>query len=151
MAEERTQQELQMVAFKLKDEEYAVTIDHVNEIKNVTEITRVPRAPFYIRGVFNLRGKIIPVVDLKKRLSLGDSEVRDDSRIIVVEVGQHVVGLLVDSVTETTRVNAGEVDSPNMAVAGVAQQFIQGIAKIGERLLILLALDQIIAEGEIRG
>ncbi|MGE5578298.1 MAG: chemotaxis protein CheW [Syntrophothermus sp.] len=151
MGEKHAQEELQMVAFKLGDEEYAVTIDHVHEIKNVTEITRVPRAPFYIKGVFNLRGKIIPVVDLKKRLSLGDTEVQNDSRIIVVEVEDHVVGLLVDSVTETTKVKRAEVDSPNVAVAGIAQEFIQGIAKIGERLLILLALNQITAEGQVRG
>jgi purine-binding chemotaxis protein CheW len=138
---------VQLVVFCLGDAEYAVTIDQVQEIINVTEITRVPRAPFYILGVFNLRGKVIPAIDLKQRLSLGTTTVTDVSRLVVVKVGEHVVGLLVDGVSETTLVEKNAIEPASVMMGSVSQDLVEGIVKIEERLLTWLNLDRVLAKG----
>jgi len=114
MANEETkneeQESIQVVAFKLLNEEYGVSILNVQEIRNLTDITRVPFAQDYIKGVINLRGSVLPVIDLKKRLGLADAPYTDDTRIVTVTVGDLHVGMLVDAVTEVLTINSKPVD-----------------------------------------
>ncbi|MGE5554065.1 MAG: chemotaxis protein CheW [Betaproteobacteria bacterium] len=137
---------VQLVVFHLRGAEYAVTIDQVQEIINVSEITRVPRAPSFILGVFNLRGKILPAIDLNQRLSLGATEVSETSRLIVVKVGEHVVGLLVDGVSETTLVERANIEPASVMMGSVAQDLVEGIVKVGDRLLTWLNLDRVLGQ-----
>lgn len=139
---------IQLVIFKLGDCEYAVDIDQVQEILNVVDVTRVPRAPYYILGVFNLRGKIQPAIDLKLRLGLGKSEIHEGSRLVVVKVQEHVVGLLVDAVMETTLVERESIEPASVMMGSVAQELVQGIVKIDERLLTWLELSSIVAKDD---
>ena len=137
---------VQLVVFRLGDCEYAVAIDQVQEILNVVDITRVPRAPYYILGVFNLRGKIQPAIDLQLRLGLGRTEIQDGSRLVVVKVQEHVVGLLVDAVLETTQVERADIEPAAVMMGSVAQELVQGIVKIGDRLLTWLDLSSAVAK-----
>lgn len=136
--------EIQLVVFKLGREEYGVSILQVQEIKRMTDITRVPHTPEYIKGVINLRGSVLPVLDLRKRLNLPPMEDTDDTRIIIVKVEDITVGMIVDSVSEVTAISKDNIESPNAVVGGVATNYLSGVGKQDGRLLILLNLDEII-------
>lgn len=139
-----TDQEMQLVVFKLGREEYAVSILQVQEIKRMTDITRVPYTPSYIRGVMNLRGSVLPVLDLKRRLSLQPGEVTDDTRIVIVKVEEITVGLIVDAVSEVLAISHKNVESSQSVVSDVAENYLDGVGKLDNRLLILLNLESII-------
>jgi purine-binding chemotaxis protein CheW len=139
-------EKVQLVVFHLGGAEYAVTIDQVQEIINVAELTRVPRAPAFILGVFNLRGKVLPAVDLKQRLSLGATEVGATSRLVVVRVEEHLVGLLVDGVSETTLVERASIEPASVMMGGVAQELVEGIVKLDDRLLTWLSLGRVLGQ-----
>lgn len=140
--------EVQIVVFKLGREEYGISILQVQEIKRMTDITRVPHTPDYIKGVINLRGSVLPVVDLRKRLNLPPQENTDDTRIIIVKVEDIAVGMIVDSVTEVTAILGENIESPNSVVGEIAANYISGVGKKDERLLILLSLEDIIGIGQ---
>lgn len=140
--------EVQLVVFKLGREEYAVSILHVQEIKRVTDITRVPNAPDYICGVINLRGSVLPVIDLKKRLDLPAQGYTDDTRIIIVRVEEIAVGMIVDGVSEVTALSQENIEQPQVVSGGVAADFLEGIGKQEGRLIILLNLSAIIGLGQ---
>lgn len=131
---------LQLVTFRIGNEEFAVDILAVQEIIRLLQITRVPRAPEYIVGVINLRGKVIPVIDLRKRFKLPQSDTDDDSRIVVMEFEQRIVGFLVDGVSEVLRIPASTVEPAPPVVAGIGSEYIRGVGKLNDRLLILLDL-----------
>jgi purine-binding chemotaxis protein CheW len=136
--------EIQLVAFKLGREEYGVSILQVQEIKRMTDITRVPNTPDYIRGVMNLRGSVLPVLDLKKRLGLQSNEVTDDTRIVIVKVADLSVGLIVDAVSEVMAMEQSSIENAQSVVSGVAANYLDGVGKLDNRLLILLNLEAII-------
>src|ERR1700704_3767754 len=142
--------EQQLVVFQLGAEFYGVEIARVHEIIRLQAITRVPRAPSFVEGVINLRGKVIPVIDLRRRFGLAAAEHTRASRIVVVEIGDQVVGIIVDAVSEVLRVNGATVEPPSPVVAGVDSEYIHGIAKLPERLVILLDLDRVLARDERR-
>lgn len=147
MVQQQTQgAELQLVTFELADEEFAIDILRVQEINRILEITAIPRSPEWISGVVNLRGKIIPVIDLRKRFGLPPAEQTRDSRVVVVEVADKTLGFLVDQVNEVLRIAASTVEPPPPMVAGVDSRFIQGVGKRGDRLFILLDLDQLLGQ-----
>lgn len=147
MVQQQTQgAELQLVTFELADEEFAIDILRVQEINRILEITAIPRSPEWISGVVNLRGKIIPVIDLRKRFGLPPAEQTRDSRVVVVEVADKTLGFLVDRVNEVLRIAASTVEPPPPMVAGVDSRFIQGVGKRGDRLFILLDLDQLLGQ-----
>lgn len=139
--------EIQLVVFKLGREEYGVSILQVQEIKRMTDITRVPHTPDYITGVINLRGSVLPVVDLKKRLDLPAQTHTDHTRIIIVKIDEIVVGMVVDAVSEVLAIDQENIESPDAVVGGVAANFISGVGKLDNRLLILLNLEMIIGIG----
>jgi purine-binding chemotaxis protein CheW len=143
-------EERQLVVFQLGAELYGVEIARVHEIIRLQTITRVPRAPSFVEGVINLRGKVIPVVDLRRRFGLVAAEHTRRTRIVVVEIGDQVVGMIVDGVSEVLRVPASVVEPPSPVVAGIDSEYLHGIAKLSERLVILLDLDRVLAREEHR-
>jgi len=142
--------ERQLVVFELGAELYGVDISRVHEIIRLQSVTRVPRAPAFVEGVINLRGKVIPVVDLRRRFGLATAEHTRASRIVVVEIGDQVIGVVVDGVSEVLRVSEASVEPPSPVVSGIESEHIQGIAKLPDRLVILLDLDRVLAREERR-
>lgn len=141
---------LQLVAFQLGGEDFGVDIMQVQEIIRMPEITRIPQSPDYVGGVINLRGKIIVVINLAMRFSLDSKELDDDSRIIVVEVDNHVLGMVVDSVSEVLRLPSADVEpAPEVIKAKINADYLKGVGKLSDRLLILLDLEKVLTEEEI--
>lgn len=145
---DREENILQLVTFHVEEEEFGVNILDVREINRMMEITRVPHAPDFVEGVINLRGQVIPVVDLRKRFGLPSVERTKEARIVVVELGDKVVGFLVDSVSEVLRVTHARVEPPPPIVGGIESEYIQGVVKLEDRLLILLDLQRLLTQGE---
>ena len=140
--------ELQLVAFQLGREEYGINILQVQEIKRMTDITRVPHTPDYLKGVMNLRGSILPVFDLKKRLDLPHYEYSDDARIIIVKSDEVTLGVIVDAVSEVLTIGQENIEPPQAVAGGVIASYLSGIGKINDRLLILLDINSIIGAGQ---
>ncbi|WP_371376336.1 chemotaxis protein CheW [Sporomusa aerivorans] len=140
-------QELQLVIFRLAQEEYGLPITKVQEINRLVPITKLPQTPVFMEGIINLRGRIIPVVDLRKRFGLEVSDYDDDSRIIIVEVNGQTVGIIVDAVAEVVRLSAASVEPPPPTFI-LDAKYIQGVGKLDGRLLILLEIDQILTSQE---
>lgn len=139
---------LQLVTFSLGNEEFSVDILKVQEIIRLMELTRVPKAPEFIEGVINLRGKVIPVMDLRKRFSMEEAEDSNDTRIIVVELDNATVGFRVDGVSEVLRLPADTVDPPPTMVSGIETEYIKGVGKLDDRLIILLDVEKVLTEAE---
>jgi len=146
MAEQKdTASEMQLVVFDLATEFYGVDIGDVREIIRMQAITRVPGAPPYVEGIINLRGQVIPVVDLRKRLELTVSEQTADSRIVWVTINEQDVGVIVDAVTEVLRIPVASIEPPSSMVSNVDSDYLRGIAKLESRLIILLDLGKVLA------
>lgn len=140
---------LQLVSFVVGTEEYAIPILRVQEINRMMQITRVPQSPEFVEGVINLRGKIIPVVDLRNRFGLTQIETNSDNRIIVVDVQGRVIGFTVDKVNEVLRINANIVDEPPTMVSGIDTDYVEGVGKLDDRLLILLDLVKLFGDMDL--
>lgn len=136
---------LQLVTFSIGEEEFGVNILKVKEINRTMEITKVPRAPVFVEGVINLRGNVIPIIDLRRRFGLMPKPEDKDTRIIVIELSGIIVGFVVDAVSEVLRIPAGTVEPPPPVVAGVESDYISGVGKLKDRLLIMLDLDKILS------
>lgn len=141
-------EEKQLVIFALAKEAYGVDISAVHEIIRMQAITKVPRAPDFVEGVINLRGKVIPVVDMRKRFGLTVSQQTKDSRIVVVDISNQEVGMVVDAVTEVLRIPAESVEPPSSVITTSDSAYLLGIAKLEDRLIILLDLEQILSISE---
>lgn len=135
---------MQVVAFKLRDEEYGVNIFQVQEIRNLVDITRVPFSANYIKGVINLRGSVLPVIDLKKRLGLEQTPYTDKTRIVTVKVGDLPVGMLVDAVTEVLTIPTKLVEAKKAISEKDIGKFVSGIGNMDGRLVIMLNLEEIV-------
>ncbi|MBB6216499.1 purine-binding chemotaxis protein CheW [Anaerosolibacter carboniphilus] len=136
--------ENQYVLFKLDDEFYGIDILQVETIERVMDITRVPHALDYVQGVINLRGEVVPVVNLRKRFCLPEMPFNDESRIIIVSVEEIVVGILVDSSSEVLQLNSDEIDDAANITNNTGNEFIKGIGKHEERIIILLDLKKVL-------
>ena len=143
-----TSELLQLVSFKIGAEEFGIDILKVNEINRMMTLTKVPNAPKFVDGVVNLRGRIIPVINLRTKLSLPRKEYDRNSRIIVVELAGKTIGFIVDEVSEVLRIPVSITEKPPEMVSGVNAAFIKAIGKLEDRLLILLDLEKILADGE---
>ncbi|WP_051822745.1 chemotaxis protein CheW [Desulfonatronum thiodismutans] len=139
---------LQLVTFHIGDEEFGVEILKVQEIIRMMGITRVPKAPDFVEGVINLRGKVIPIIDLRKRFGMVSQEHDSQTRIIVLEINTVIVGFVVDSVSEVLRIPANTVEPPPAIISGIESEYISGVGKLADRLLILLDLDHLLSRGE---
>ncbi|AQS18338.1 chemotaxis protein CheW [Clostridium beijerinckii] len=139
--------EEQLVTFKIDKEEYAIKINFVQEITRMTEITRIPRAPYFIDGIVNLRGNIIPALDLRKLFEMNEKQVTDSTRIIIVDLNNKKTGIIVDEVSEVLRFEKSLIESsPDILSQGKTNKYIDGVGKIdnGNRMVIILKLDQIL-------
>ena len=139
---------LQLVTFHIGEEEFGVEILKVQEIIRMMGITRVPKAPDFVEGVINLRGKVIPIIDLRKRFGMAAQEHDKHTRIIVIEINGVIIGFVVDSVSEVLRIPADTVEPPPPIISGIESEYIRGVGKLADRLLILLDLDSLLSKGE---
>ncbi|PJA97608.1 MAG: chemotaxis protein CheW [Ignavibacteriales bacterium CG_4_9_14_3_um_filter_34_10] len=133
---------LQLVSFKIGSEEFGVDILKVQEINRMLQITKVPNTPDFIEGVINLRGRVIPVIDLRVKLNMTKKEHDKQTRIIVVELEDKTVGFLVDEVSEVLRIPKSITEAPPELVANVNSEYITAVGKLEDRLIILLDLEK---------
>jgi purine-binding chemotaxis protein CheW len=147
-AQAKSNESEQIVGLELAGELYGVEIGHVQEIIRMQPITMVPNGPAFVEGLTNLRGRVIPVMDLRKRFGLATSEPTRRSRIVVAELGGQTVGLIVDAVSEVLRVSADEVESPSALVTTEDSAYLRGVAKLEGRLVLLLELSRILSTAE---
>jgi len=147
MEHTKVAQELQLVTFKLANEEYGLPITKVQEINRLVPVTKLPQTPSFMEGIINLRGRIIPVIDLRKRFNMPITDHDDDTRIIIVEISGQIVGVTVDAVTEVVRLNTANIE-PTPATVAVDLQYIEGVGKIDDRLIILLDIDKVLTTQE---
>jgi len=141
---------LQLVVFELSGEEFGVDIMQVSEIIPAPEITRIPQAPECVKGLINLRGKIIVVIDLNIRLGFSPKESDELSRIIIVEVGDTVIGMLVNSVKEVMKLPLSSIEpTPEMIKSKINAEYLKGVGKLEDRLLIFLNLAKVLGEEEV--
>ena len=143
-----TEELLQLVSFKVGDAEFGVDILKVQEINKMMELTSVPNTPSFVEGVVNLRGRIIPVINLRSRLGLEVKEYDSETRIIVVELNDKTLGFIVDEVKEVLRIPKSITEQPPDIVSGVDASYITAIGKLEDRLLILLDLTKILSNDE---
>jgi len=145
-------EETQLVVFKLKTGEqvceYGVPITKVQEIIPMANPTKLPQVPDFVEGIINLRGKIIPIIDLKKRFGMNASEVSSESRSVVVEVDGQTVGIIVDEVSEVLRLPQDSIEPPPSVIGGITADYLIGVGKIEDRLLILLDMDKVFSDAE---
>lgn len=135
--------DIQVVAFKLGKEEYAVDILHVQEINRLLNITRVPRTERYIEGVVNLRGNIVPIINLHTKYSIQSAGEEEDKRIIVFHIDDLKVGIIVDEVSEVINIKAKDIEETGRVYESTSSEHIKGVAKVDDRLMILLDLNKI--------
>jgi purine-binding chemotaxis protein CheW len=133
------------VVFKLENEEYGIDILKVKEIKEMLRITRVPKSPNFVRGVVNLRGEVIPVIDLRKKFNLLSGSDSESTRIVIIVVEEITVGLIIDTSSEVLEIDKELIEEPPATIANIDHSYIYGIGKVGERLIILLDASKIIS------
>ncbi len=148
-------EETQLVVFQLSNEEYGVPIIQVEEIIRIPGITRIPNMPGFIEGVINLRGRIIPIVDLRRRFKLEEKARGEENRIIIGRITgviekqeEQSAGLIVDSVTEVLRINKGMIEAIPPTISYIDTQYLNGVVKLENRLVILLDLPKVLTELE---
>ncbi|MBI2264144.1 MAG: chemotaxis protein CheW [Armatimonadetes bacterium] len=140
----------QLVTFRLKQEEFAVNITEVQEIIRMLSITTLPKVPDYIKGIVNLRGKIVPIFDLRKKLALEEIAYTKETRIMVVNIEGTVMGMIVDSVSEVLRIKEETIEPPPPLVLGMSADYIKGVVNLTDRILILLDLPRLLTLEEQR-
>jgi len=141
---------LQLVVFSVGKELYGVGIEAVHEIVRVPDVTQVPDAPEFFEGVINLRGRIIPVIDLRKRLRLAHVERTKSARVLITENSGRIVGLVVDSVAEVLKLQPEAVEEPPQMVSSVGVEYITGVAKVKDRLVILLNVEKVLSVEDMK-
>ena len=139
---------MQLVSFRLADEEYGVEITKVREIILMGEITQVPQTPAYVKGLINLRSAVIPVIDLRIRFGMPEGELAPESRIMVIKVGSKTIGIVVDAVNEVLRVSTDQIAPPPPAVASLDAEYLTGLVRLEEQLLILLDIEKLLGREE---
>jgi purine-binding chemotaxis protein CheW len=139
----------QYLTFTLADEEYGVEILKVQEIKGYSAVTPIPNTPSYIKGVMNLRGTIVPVVDLRSKLAMAEAEYNQFTVIIVVKVGAKVMGLIVDAVSDVLNIPIADIQPPPDFGSQVDSAFMNGMAKAGDKLVVLLDIDRVLGRDEM--
>ena len=139
---------IQWVTFRLEEETYGVNVMQVQEVLRYTEIAPVPGAPSYVLGIINLRGNVVTVIDTRQRFGLAATDVTEHTRIVIIEVDKHVLGILVDAVSEVVYLNQSEIETaPNVGTEESAK-FIQGVCHKDDRLLILVELGKMMSDEE---
>ena len=140
---------IQLVTFKIAEEEFGVDILRVQEIIRMMPITKVPNSPPFVEGVINLRGKVIPIIDMRRRFGMTASAHNQQTRITVMDLQGQVVGFVVDAVQEVLRIKESTVEAPPQMMSGIGSDYLKGVGKLDERLLILPDLDKLLPEIEM--
>lgn len=149
MVHETITTERQIVLFGLDGELYGIDISDVQEIIRMESIKKVPKAPFFIEGIINLRGHVVPVINIRKRLDIGAVEQTIETRIVVVNIEGTIIGIIVDRVEEVIRIREDSIELPSKVVATGDSDYIKGIARKGEQMVILLNLRGLLPEGDL--
>lgn len=139
---------LQWVTFKLAGETYGINVMQVQEVLRYSEIAPVPGAPSYVLGIINLRGNVVTVIDTRHRFGLESGEINDNTRIVIIEADNHVVGILVDSVAEVVYLRQSEIETAPNVGNDESAKFIQGVCHKNDELLILIELNKLLSDGE---
>lgn len=140
---------IQLVSFNLDQEEYGVEVLKVREIIRMNNITHMPNTPHYVEGIINLRGKVIPIISMRKKFGLMEAENNSHTRIMIMDIGGELMGFIVDAVSEVIRISGKEIQpSPSVAGGGIDQDCIAGVINLSERLLVLLDLDRMFSQEE---
>lgn len=139
----------QLVSFELARELYGIEITKVREIILISEITRIPQSPPFVKGLINLRSTVIPVIDLRALFGLTEGEKTDESRIMVLQAAGKTIGIMVDAVSEVLRVKRDQIAPPPPTVAGLGKEYLTGLVRLQKQLLILLDIDRILGGDEI--
>ena len=142
---------IQLVSFMLADEEYGVEVLKVREIIRMPTITKIPNVPQHVEGIINLRGKVIPIISMRRRFGLMENENNNHTRIIIMDVAGSLTGFIVDSVSEVIRIHDSEIQPPPSLVlsSGIGQEFITGVYNHAERLLIIMDIDRMFSVNEL--
>ncbi len=135
---------MQFVGFRLDDQEYAFRIEQIQEIVIPDRVTRMPQVPEYVAGVSNLRGTIIPIIDLRRLFGMHPKPVNEETRTIVANVGPRIIGCMVDAVTQVIRITAEQIQPAPELVKSEGASYISGFAKLDARLIVLLAIDELL-------
>ncbi len=146
---EATTDSLQLVSFNLSEETYGIEITKIREIILLGQITQVPETPHYIKGLINLRSTVIPVIDLRARFGLPEEALTDESRIMVLNVGTRTIGIIVDAVREVLRVTGDQISEAPPTVARLGNEYMTGLVRLEEQLLILLDVDQLFGKEQL--
>jgi purine-binding chemotaxis protein CheW len=136
--------DLKVIVFQLQDEEYGVPVEQVRSIEKVLHITRVPRTEGFVKGVINLRGVVTPIIDLRKRFGIAEADYTENTRIIIIVLEDMEVGLIVDAANDVIDISKNSIEPPPDVVGAVEVEYINGIAKLDKRLLILLNLEKVL-------
>ena len=139
----------QLISFSIGNEDYGVNIQTVKEVIRHREITRLPKAPTFVKGVINLRGDVIPILDLRERFGMEQKDYTDMTRVIVAEVEGRSVGMVVDSVSHVIRIEQDQIEPPPPYVGHVSEEYIKGVGKVGEKLIVLLNIENILTTEEM--
>lgn len=143
-------EEIKVIVFALGEEEYGIEVDKVKTVERLMPITRVPKTPPFVKGVVNLRGVVVPVIDLRGRFGLAEVETTDATRIIIVNSGELEVGFIVDQASDVTDINSDNIELPPEVVGGIQAKYLRGIAKTdGGRLLVMLNLSEVLNKAEL--
>ncbi|MCM3745989.1 chemotaxis protein CheW [Paenibacillus pasadenensis] len=143
-------EEIKVIVFALGEEEYGIEVDKVKTVERIMPITRVPKTPPFVKGVVNLRGVVVPVIDLRGRFGLAEVETTDATRIIIVNSGELEVGFIVDQASDVTDINSDNIELPPEVVGGIQAKYLRGIAKTdGGRLLVMLNLSEVLNKAEL--
>lgn len=143
-------EDIKVIVFALGTEEYGVEVDSVKTIERLSPITRVPKTYHFVKGVINLRGVVVPVIDLRGRFGLPETEHTEHTRIIIVNVNEMEVGFIVDTANDVIDLNTDLIESPPEVVGGIKAKYLRGVAKVGnDRLLIMLNLPEVLNKQEI--
>jgi len=150
MNQAETKSDVQLAVFQLDGQPYAIDIEKIKQIIRPLKITKLPRAPSFVEGVIDLRGVVLPVVDMRKRFSLpsrGEAESKDD-KIIIVSVAKKIVGIVVDDVTEVIPMAKNEIQPPPRVVKGVEANYLKGVCRYHDQILMILNLDELLTAEE---
>ena len=139
---------IQWVTFHLENEKYGIKVMQVQEVLRMTEIAPVPGAPHYVIGIINLRGNVVTVIDTRRRFGLGDVEHDDETRIVIVEANNNVVGILVDSVAEVVDLKTSEIETAPNVGNDESSKYIQGVSSRENELLILVDVNKLLSDEE---
>jgi purine-binding chemotaxis protein CheW len=144
VANDQAQQEERLVVFKLAGDDYAVPIAGVHTVEKMMQVTRVPRAPHFVDGVINLRGEVVPVVNLRRRLDLPEKATDDNTHIVVVLAGEQMVGLMVDEISHVLSLKADAIQPAAQVVGEENRNYISGVAKWEDRMIVLMDLERLV-------